>query len=696
VDTIGIYRPSRGQFQLRNTNTEGPSEASFFLGNVGDVGIAGDWNGDGLDSTGVFRPSNGVIFLKDNNETGFADYALNYGLPSDKPVMGDWDNDGIDTIGIYRNGTFYLRNENTNGFATIVFGLGIPGDIPIAGNWDGMPSEDLPPIIPPTTRVLPATTTQYLSSVSGDGTVFTFSQGTPELSELSPGEIIVGDATPAAPYGFLRKIVSVSNNGGQVDVQTAPATIDEAVQQGEVSVSQVLMPSNLVQPTLAEGVQVVNAPSAVFNTIQIQLNNVVLYDQDGNANTTNDQINANGRVSLVPSVDFRLKVQNFQLKELYFTMTASQTAQLKIGSKVAVTVKAEPPPLANIPMGPLFLTIGTFPVTVYPVLTVVVGIDGSVSASVSTGVTQTLSQTAGLSYANGNWSPIQRFSNQFQYDPLTSSSALSFKAYIGAKLKILLYGAVGPDIALNTYLKLEAPLPQPSLWKLYGGLEVPVGISIDIFSHVIASYSAVVINYQRLLAQADVPTPSFTDQFDNPPLNAGWTWVDPLGDSSYSLTANPGSLRLSTPDHGHDLYMNFDAPRLVRTASGNFDIKTKVTINPQYNYQGAGLLIWQDVDNYIRLERTLVSGVDLWYRVNGNYQGKEIPFSTSPVYLKISRAGNDFTASYSTNNSSWTNVLTVNFPANSSLQVGLVLLNEWQDHPISADFDFFELTTSSP
>jgi hypothetical protein len=271
VDTIGIYRPSSGQFQLRNTNTEGPSEASFFLGNVGDVGIAGDWNGDGLDSTGVFRPSNGVIFLKDNNETGFADYALNYGLPSDKPVMGDWDNDGIDTIGIYRNGTFYLRNENTNGFATIVFGLGIPGDIPIAGNWDGMPSEDLPPIIPPTTRVLPATTTQYLSSVSGDGTVFTFSQGTPELSELSPGEIIVGDATPAAPYGFLRKIVSVSNNGGQVDVQTAPATIDEAVQQGEVSVSQVLMPSNLVQPTLAEGVQVVNAPSAVFNTIQIQL-----------------------------------------------------------------------------------------------------------------------------------------------------------------------------------------------------------------------------------------------------------------------------------------------------------------------------------------------------------------------------------------------------------------------------------------
>ena len=58
------------------------------------MGLAGDWNGDELDSTGVFRPSNGVIFLKDQNVDGFADYALNYGLPGDLPVTGDWDGNG--------------------------------------------------------------------------------------------------------------------------------------------------------------------------------------------------------------------------------------------------------------------------------------------------------------------------------------------------------------------------------------------------------------------------------------------------------------------------------------------------------------------------------------------------------------------------------------------------------------------------
>ena len=112
---------------------------SFYLGNVGDVGIAGDWNGDGTDTTGVFRPSNGVIFLKNTNVSGFADVALNYGLPGDQPVVGDWDNNGTTTIGIYRSARFYLRNSNTNGFADILLNLGNIGDMPIAGNWDGIP-----------------------------------------------------------------------------------------------------------------------------------------------------------------------------------------------------------------------------------------------------------------------------------------------------------------------------------------------------------------------------------------------------------------------------------------------------------------------------------------------------------------------------------------------------------------------------
>ena len=183
----------------------------------------------------------------------------------------------------------------------------------------------------------------------------------------------------------------------------------------------------------------------------------------------------------------------------------------------------------------------------------------------------------------------------------------------------------------------------------------------------------------------------FCDYFDSSSLNPGWTWVDPLGDSSYSLTANPGYLRLYTPDGGHDLYQSLDAPRMLQPISGDFVATIKVTMYPSYNYQGAGLLIWQDENNYIRLERTLVDGVDMWYRIEGLYDGIQIPYSNPTVYLRVRRLENNFTAWYSENGSDWIEVTTVDYSAANTLQVGLDLINEWQDNPIWADFDYFEL-----
>ena len=102
------------------------------------MGIAGDWDGDGMTRPVSSARAMARLYLK-NRTTGFADIQINYGLAGDKPVTGDWDGDGDDTIGIYRNGGFYLRNANTIGFADLVFALGVNGDLPIAGNWDGQP-----------------------------------------------------------------------------------------------------------------------------------------------------------------------------------------------------------------------------------------------------------------------------------------------------------------------------------------------------------------------------------------------------------------------------------------------------------------------------------------------------------------------------------------------------------------------------
>lgn len=185
------------------------------------------------------------------------------------------------------------------------------------------------------------------------------------------------------------------------------------------------------------------------------------------------------------------------------------------------------------------------------------------------------------------------------------------------------------------------------------------------------------------------------DNFTSPSLGSAWTWVDPLGDSGYSLTTNPGFLRLFAPGDNNDLYLNLNAPRMMQTVTGDFTIKTKVTISPIADYQGAGLLVWQDSDNYIRLELNSPARIiNYSHRINGTYFDVNPDPSnngSSTAFLQIAKSGHAFSASFSTTGSSWQNIYTVNFNPSSSLQVGLSLLNQWQDNPINATFDFFEI-----
>ena len=141
-DTIGVYRPSTGEWGLRNSNSAGPANFSLrFGGQSGDQPLAGDWNGDGIDDLGVFRPSTGQFLLRQDPTTTIT---INFGRRGDLAVVGDWDGDGIDTIGVFRPSTsqwFLTNSKNVNNSSPAadvpVFTFGSAGDLPLAGDWDG-------------------------------------------------------------------------------------------------------------------------------------------------------------------------------------------------------------------------------------------------------------------------------------------------------------------------------------------------------------------------------------------------------------------------------------------------------------------------------------------------------------------------------------------------------------------------------
>lgn len=62
-------------------------------------------------------------------------------IPEDLPVAGDFNGDGVDSIGIWHTPgvSFFLTNDNTNFLPEIPFGS--LGDQPVIGDWDGKPNQ---------------------------------------------------------------------------------------------------------------------------------------------------------------------------------------------------------------------------------------------------------------------------------------------------------------------------------------------------------------------------------------------------------------------------------------------------------------------------------------------------------------------------------------------------------------------------
>ena len=168
IDTAGVYRPSTGQWILHNTHTPITSAdiTLTFGGQPGDLPVAGDWNGDGRTDIGIFRGGTFLLALLKTvwtcvvcGPTTEAEPlpSVALGQIGDLPVAGDWNGDAKDDLGVYRpgdgniNGSFHLRVPQltfvrpcpTCPFAPVTtFNIvsrdfGVAGDLPVAGDWDG-------------------------------------------------------------------------------------------------------------------------------------------------------------------------------------------------------------------------------------------------------------------------------------------------------------------------------------------------------------------------------------------------------------------------------------------------------------------------------------------------------------------------------------------------------------------------------
>ena len=184
-------------------------------------------------------------------------------------------------------------------------------------------------------------------------------------------------------------------------------------------------------------------------------------------------------------------------------------------------------------------------------------------------------------------------------------------------------------------------------------------------------------------------------------LPAGWRWLDP--DNKYNPTGyntKSGVLHIDVPT-GKDLYGETrTAPQLLKAITGDFEIETKLKFDPKENYQGAGMLVFRNDNNYIRLERGYggvgggENGIRFDLREDEVYEPiatqEKFPTAATVVELKIRRTGKIFTGFWREPGGEWKEVgkYTSSYPEN--VQVGLIACNTSEEIPV--EFAYIKLS----
>lgn len=190
-------------------------------------------------------------------------------------------------------------------------------------------------------------------------------------------------------------------------------------------------------------------------------------------------------------------------------------------------------------------------------------------------------------------------------------------------------------------------------------------------------------------------------KFDAAGIPKGWKWIDAdAANGPVRYDTAGGTLKFIVPS-GKDMFgENRTAPHMLQAIEGDFQIETRVKFDPKDDYQGAGLFVYKDADNYLRLERAFGgvggsgSGIRLDARTKDEYKPITTPdqavTAATTVDLKLIRMGKKFIAFWRLDEESeWKEVGEFDSDYPDTVQVGIIACNTGDDIPV--EFSYIKL-----
>jgi regulation of enolase protein 1 (concanavalin A-like superfamily) len=185
----------------------------------------------------------------------------------------------------------------------------------------------------------------------------------------------------------------------------------------------------------------------------------------------------------------------------------------------------------------------------------------------------------------------------------------------------------------------------------------------------------------------------------------GWgEVVDPDGDCT--VTPQGQTLSITVPATPHDLSAELgqvNSPRVLQDVEGDFSARVKVcgalrpaaapSVPGRFSFQSAGLLLWSDENDYVRLERAglnrggVSSSAGFELRSNGVMAGAQSsPLPDQDAWLRLERRGNQLFGSVSGDGRQWTTLRPINVDFPAKVRIGVAVVNAAQQ-PLTVRFE---------
>lgn len=332
----------------------------------------------------------------------------------------------------------------------------------------------------------------HLSDVDGDTYTFAYSGNPPDVNE---GDILSGSANG----GYLRKILSVVDNGNELIITTVQATIDDAVDSAQMSV-QVDYSERTNQSHFRKPGCETPPPSGYV----VDLDGIIIYEDSDSVVKIYD-----GEVVFNPSININM---NYDVGQglTYFKTTANGDLNFDYVMKVYGTgdfdinaeklVHTSDPILFQI--GPVY---GTVEVDFYAG----VDYDGYVQDWLKSGIDADLSVEVGSKYENGQWEPVNAVNHNFSPGTIqgTVDGDVTFRGYIRPEARVLFAGIEGPSINCESSFEMcgTGTLVPPCLnYVLSAGLRADATVLVEVISDILLPFTVELLNINEEVSEGSV------------------------------------------------------------------------------------------------------------------------------------------------------------------------------------------------